>query len=144
MKYIKLTLIIIWMIIIFLFSNQKANDSTKLSNGLILKTVKVIEKINHKTYSDEEILNKFVHPVRKTAHFVIYLILGILIYLYVKDYGMKNTILISIMVCIMYSCTDEIHQMFVEGRSGELLDIIIDTIGSFTGILIINKLSHNS
>ena len=143
MKYFKLTLVIIWMIIIFLFSNQKAVNSSKLSDGLILKTVRIIEKINHKTYSDEEILTKFVRPVRKVAHFTIYLILGILVYLYIKEYGMKNTILISIFICCMYACTDEIHQMFIEGRSGEVLDVLIDTIGSFLGIIMINKIRHN-
>lgn len=135
MRYIKLTLIIIWMIIIFMFSNQKSDDSTNLSNGLILKTVRIIEKINHKTYSDEEILNKFFVPVRKAAHFLIYLILGILVYLYIKDYSLKSTIFISIMICCMYACTDEIHQMFVAGRSCEIIDVGIDTIGSLLGIL---------
>lgn len=139
MKIFKLTLVIIWMIIIFMFSNQKADDSTKLSNGLILKTVRIVEKITNKKYSDEEVLNKFVKPVRKTAHFIIYLILGMLVYNYIKIYGLKNTFLISIFICMAYACTDEIHQIFIDGRSGEILDVLNDTLGSIIGIFIISK-----
>lgn len=140
MRYIKLLLVIMWMIIIFMFSNQKAVESDKLSNGLILKTVRIIEKITHKTYSDEEILHKFVRPVRKMAHFTIYLILGILVYIFIDDLNIKNIILISLMICLIYSISDEIHQLFIEGRSGKITDVLIDTCGSFIGIIIINKI----
>lgn len=137
MKVLKLLLVIIWMIVIFSFSNQKADDSSKLSDGLILKTVRIIEKINHKTYSDEEILDKFVKPVRKLAHFTIYLILGILVYLLIDEYHLNNSIIISLLICMIYSISDEIHQLFIEGRSGQLFDVLIDTLGSLTGIFII-------
>ena len=30
---------------------------------------------------------------------------------------------------LLYACSDEIHQTFVAGRSGEVLDVLIDTIG---------------
>ena len=144
MKIIKIILVILWMSLIFFFSNQKANDSTKLSDGLILKTVRIIEKINHKTYSDEEILKKFVKPVRKLAHFTIYFILGILVYLLMKEYNIKNIIIISLLICIIYSITDEIHQLFVIGRTGKVLDVIIDSVGSYTGIILIKFLNKKN
>lgn len=137
MKYIKLLLVILWMLVIFTFSNQKADDSTKLSDGLILRTVRIIEKITNKQYSDDEILDKFVTPVRKMAHFTIYFILGILVYIYIDEYKLKNIILISLLICFMYSISDEIHQIFVDGRSGEIKDVCIDTLGSMLGISII-------
>ena len=37
---------------------------------------------------------------------------------------------------ILYACTDEIHQLFIQGRAGQLKDVLIDTIGSLTGIYI--------
>ena len=37
---------------------------------------------------------------------------------------------------IIYAITDEIHQIFVSGRSGEIRDIIVDTCGSTVGILL--------
>ena len=37
---------------------------------------------------------------------------------------------------VLYSVTDEIHQMFVPGRSCELRDVAIDSCGVATGILL--------
>jgi VanZ family protein len=138
MKYIKLTLIIIWMAIIFWFSNQKADDSTKLSDGLILKTVRIIEKINHKTYSDEEILNKFVYPVRKAAHFMMYFILGIFSVINFKND--KDGLINAFIICITYAFFDEIHQMLVGSRSREVRDVLIDSISSLLSIILVYRI----
>ena len=108
-----------------MFSNQPSKESSNLSDSLILKTVRIIEKFNHKQYSDEEILKKFVKPVRKMAHFTIYLVLGILVFLMLKEYNIKDTIIVSLL-------------LFIVGRSGNLIDCLIDTLGSITGILVLN------
>jgi len=142
MKCLKLILVILWMIVIFSFSNQKAVESTKLSDGLILKTVRIIEKITNKEYSDEEILEKFVKPVRKLAHFTIYLILGVLVYLYIKEFNISNKFIISLLICVLYAISDEIHQLFIVGRSGKILDVLIDSLGSLTGIFIMKKVGR--
>lgn len=143
MRKIKLCLIILWMIVIFMFSNQKAVESSKLSDGLILRSVRIIEKINHKQYSDEEILKRFIYPVRKLAHVTIYFILGFLVYLYIKDLKIDNKIIISILICVLYATSDEIHQLFILGRSGEVKDVLIDTLGSVLGILFLKILKSN-
>lgn len=125
---IKIILVIIWMIVIFSFSNQKAVDSTKLSDGFIRNTIS-------KVINDDrpETISKFVTPVRKSAHFCVYLILGLLV---MNCFSInKKYILYSIVICLLYSISDEIHQIFVPGRSGEVLDVIIDTFGSFIGVM---------
>ena len=48
----------------------------------------------------------------------------------------------SIILCIIYALTDEIHQMFISDRSGEFRDILIDSIASILGILSIYKLKR--
>ena len=133
-KLIKLTFIILWMTLIFLFSNQKADDSSKLSDGLILKVANVFVDNDLSTNEKELILEKYTTIVRKTAHFAIYLVLGILVINFLCEYNIKHIILVSIIVCLLYSITDEVHQLFIEGRSGEVRDILIDTIGSCVGI----------
>ncbi len=140
MKTLKIAIVILWMLLIFLFSNQPASDSSKLSDGLILKTVRIIEKITNKNYNDKEILNKFVKPIRKLAHFTIYLVLGIFVILLLKEYNLtlSKQIIISILICILYAISDEIHQLFIDGRSCELLDVFIDLSGSFIGINLMN------
>lgn len=114
-----------------MLSNQKAQESTNLSNSFINKT---IIKLN-KNGSDST--ESFSLPIRKMAHLTEYLILGILVFNLLRVYGVKNILLYSLLICIFYSCTDEFHQLFVIGRSCEIRDIFIDSIGSFLGILTI-------
>ena len=70
---IKIFLVIIWMIVIFCFSNENSTESSNLSNGFIKNTISKVIKDDR-----PETIERFVKPVRKTAHFFIYLILGIL------------------------------------------------------------------
>lgn len=133
------------MIIIFSLSNQPAIDSTELSDGFISNTIGNVYKLFNKNISfDElnEIKVKYTHPVRKMAHFTIYMILGILVTLLVREYNVSfyKCLFISLLVCLLYSISDEVHQLFVIGRSGEIRDILIDTSGSFIGIFVFNKL----
>lgn len=147
-KIVYLILTIIWMIIIFTFSNQKAQESTKMSDGVIEKTIGNIYKITHKNTKEEkltEIKTKYTKPIRKLAHFTIYMILGILVTITLKEYNInKNIILISILICMLYAISDEIHQIFISGRSGEIKDVIIDTCGSTLGIILNKKIRKKS
>ena len=131
---LKLVLVLIWMFVIFSFSNQPALESSNLSNGLINNTiVKVYEIFNGKIDSlkKEEILSKYSYPVRKLAHFTEYFILGFLVLIFLKDYIHESRIIIyCVLICFIYACTDEFHQYFVIGRYCSFLDVTIDTIGS--------------
>ena len=140
MKLIKY-LIILWMLIIFLLSNQKAQDSKELSNSFISNTIiKVYEMKNGEITQQKkiEIKENCSFIVRKAAHFTIYLILGLLVSvaLIKKCLSLKEIIIYGVLICMAYATTDEIHQIFVSGRSGEIRDIIIDTCGSTVGILL--------
>ena len=46
----------------------------------------------------------------------------------------KRTFIFAIILCILYAISDEIHQHFIPGRSGDLLDVGIDTMGSCLGV----------
>ena len=50
----------------------------------------------------------------------------------------KKLILYSMLICFLYACTDEFHQLFVYGRSAEIKDVLIDSFGSLTSILLCN------
>lgn len=129
---------------IFMFSNQPADESTKLSDGFISNTIGNIYKFFDKDVTEDKLIEVkeiFTTPVRKAAHFTIYLILGILIMLLMSEYNISNKkqIFISILICFLYSVSDEVHQLFVSGRSGEIRDVFIDTTGSILGILVTNR-----
>lgn len=132
------------MILIFTLSDQQADDSTKLSDGVIEKTIGNIYKTTHKNIEQNELVKikeKYTHITRKTAHFTIYLILGLFVGLLLKEYNLetKKIIIYGIIICMLYAISDEIHQLFVSGRSGEIKDVLIDTCGSTVGLLIQKK-----
>ena len=136
-KIIKIMLVIFWMGVIFTFSNQKATDSTKLSDGFIKNT---IVKLFH--IDDPEVIQNMTKPVRKAAHFTIYLILGILV-INCFDKKDEDTIINALLICFLYAVGDEVHQVFVDGRSAEFIDVIIDTLGSILGIFIHKRVTTN-
>jgi len=77
--------------------------------------------------------------VRKAAHFSLYALLGILWYapMYSWTNGAKKSACLSWMATALYAVSDEIHQKFVPGRSGELRDVLIDSAGAAVGILLV-------
>lgn len=135
-KTIKIILIILCMALIFCFSSDSAEVSTKKSDGLIVKTCEFVLGRELNKVEKEKYIDQFVFFVRKGAHFTIYCILGILIMSYFKEIYLVNKkgILIAFIICFLYACSDEIHQLFVPGRSGEIRDVLIDSIGSLLGI----------
>ena len=140
MKVVKICFLVLWMALIFSFSNQKDVDSSKVSDGFIDRTVVKIYKIFNENITKEkenEIIEKYTYPIRKLAHYTLYFILGILSFLVVKDYSInKKLIIYSLLICFLYACSDEFHQLFVIGRSASIKDVIIDTFGSSCSISI--------
>ena len=135
-------LVLIWMIVIFSFSNQPAIDSSKLSDGFINKTIiKVYEVFNGNITKEkkEELISKYSYPVRKLAHFTVYFILGMLVFIYLNNFIKNKSIIIySLLICFVYACTDEFHQYFVDGRYCSFIDVLIDSIGSLISILFLH------
>lgn len=68
---------------------------------------------------------------RKGAHVAEYFILMILLVnLFLKSFRNKwEVILFSGAIALLYSFSDEFHQLFVSGREGKLSDISFDLIG---------------
>lgn len=140
-------LFIVWLLVIFLFSNQNGVSSKQLSRQVLDKIISISSYVTHQPISPEkkeQIIKKYHPIIRKIAHFTIYFILGILIYLVVCfDRENKKWLLwLSIVFCILYACSDEIHQILSVGRTFKIKDIIIDTIGSLSGIFLIKNIKN--
>ena len=135
-RRIFLILSIIWMSIIFYFSNQVASVSSAHSGGVIntLSNVFIIGDIVK--FMESIDIAEFV--VRKSAHMFVYLVLAILIFMSIYEKNdTKEIYLKSMFFTFLYAVSDEIHQRFVEGRSGEVRDIFVDSFGAFLGLLIV-------
>lgn len=144
MKTLNILLLVLWMLIIFTFSNANSTKSTNTSDKVIDIGINIVDSIrNEKTENKELLIEKLTFTVRKIAHFLEYLILGILMYRVVSDYTNKNVLILSILLCILYATTDEIHQIFINGRDGNIKDVLVDSIGIIIGCLIYKKIKEN-
>ena len=149
-KTISIISLILWMIVIFSFSSADANKSTGTSDKVITTMIEIKDKITDQEtpINEKEIIVKnSSFYVRKIAHITEYLILGLLMFNALKQFNILN-ICYAIILCVLYSCTDEFHQLFINGRSGSFRDVLIDTIGILLGtylykILIIKKKKVN-
>ncbi len=135
-------LVIIWMIVIFLFSSANGNESGNDSKGIIKGTITIADKIvvniglKDELYTDMEkdvIAENLNYPLRKVMHFSEYLILALLWLNALSLSKVKHKYLITLLICVIYAMSDEYHQTFINGRSGQLLDVLIDSTGSFIG-----------
>ncbi len=133
--------LILWMILIFSFSHQPAVESSEISGGITQTIIGVIEKVSS-IDMDYEMLE---HYIRKCGHFVEYMILGIFMFIaFYKNKLFDNHMILScIIFCALYATSDEVHQIFVPGRGPRVFDVMIDSAGSYVGILIANILLPN-
>ena len=133
-------LIILNCSLIFYFSNQVADDSSVQSSRVVDWVSEVLPSIRNLEETEKDSVKAMLVPiVRKTAHFSIYAMLGIWTINFALTFGkinMQQKIIYTILFCLFYAITDEIHQIFIEGRSCEIRDILIDTLGAATGTLI--------
>ena len=129
LRKICIVLIIAWMICVFLFSNQNGTGSS----GLSLKVAKLL-------FNSDDVALKMEGFIRKAAHMTEYAIGAILFYGYCLTYPKmqpKKRIIFSELCVALYAVTDELHQLFIPGRNGNLIDVLIDSAGGVIGIGII-------
>ena len=146
-KIIGISLVIIWMVIIYMFSNMSGNESNNKSEGTINIVIeKTLDKTNdigitNKHPSEKKIkkyVNNLNYPLRKCMHASIYLILSLFIINVLKLYKISSYKLcfLTILICLIYASIDEYHQTFVIGRTGQIKDVLIDITGSEIGYLV--------
>ena len=126
--------------IIFYFSSRNTIESNSTSKNLIRNVIDKYEFITGKNINKESLVTKLNYPVRKLAHFSIYFLLGLVVYSLFLHTNMKHKLLFSILTCVVYASFDEIHQLFVLGRTGQVLDVFIDSMGSIIGMILIKIL----
>lgn len=148
-------LVILWAVLIFVMSGMDANESNVTSkdtlNEVVKKTVEITNAvgITNKLPSEskmKDFIEKYNYLFRKLAHASEYFILTILLLIAFKNSGVVDNkiYIISILLCFLYACSDEYHQTFVNGRTGQFSDTLIDTFGGLIGCVmyfLINKIN---
>ncbi len=156
------TLLIFQMCFIFIMSSFGHNSSDAQSNLFVDFIAQNFPHVRHGLENNLISLSTLIFLVRKTAHFTEYAILGGLFFLNLRSWLKSNTTLVkiskpqttktvtkktltglinrpfvmSILLSFLYACTDEIHQIFVPGRSAQFRDVLIDTLGASFGATI--------
>ena len=143
----------LWMGVIFRLSAQPAAESSRLSMGLVETIVRGLGNLAPK--ADPYVLED---ALRTLAHFGAYALLGLLIALPAlslaagrrADEGKgekeekekerkterRRTAAWTALAGLLYALSDEIHQLFVPGRSFQLQDLLVDAAGLLLGIVL--------
>lgn len=124
---------IVWMGMIFSFSNQPGGGSGALSRLIMSYLAKV--GIDFQAWFGEHA----VWVLRKCAHFTEYMILFFLLMLaFSVRWEKKTARWWALLGTFLYAASDEFHQLFIPGRVGDPLDVMIDTSGGFVGLVLIS------
>lgn len=136
---VSLVLLIIWMGVIFSFSAKPADASSEMSmtTGRFIGHLIIKDFEKQPQERQDAFAEKIEHGVRKTAHVLEYALLGILIVQVFLSFQKTKGIHMVIYFCmgVGYAVTDEMHQLFVPGRSGQIGDVMIDSTGVLLGVL---------
>lgn len=137
---------VLWMALIFSFSMENAAESSETSGGFIRTLLETFDRDFLSLSADDQFMKieSLSYFVRKSAHFCIFGMLGILVTSAVSthDLSPKKTAVISLVICALYAVSDEIHQYFVPGRACMLKDMLIDTCGAACGIIAVSFLIY--
>ncbi|MEY3442787.1 MAG: hypothetical protein RLZZ519_1068 [Bacteroidota bacterium] len=124
---------IVWMGMIFSFSNQPGGGSGALSRLIMSYLAKV--GIDFQAWFGEHA----VWVLRKCAHFTEYMILFFLLMLaFSVRWERKTARWCALLGTFLYAASDEFHQLFIPGRVGDPLDVMIDTSGGLFGLILIS------
>ncbi|WP_321433007.1 VanZ family protein [Trichococcus flocculiformis] len=127
-KFLALSL---WMAVIFFLSHQNGHDSSETS-GILLELLKLLG-----IGPGSSVQGALSYLVRKAGHFTEYLILAILFLRFSKQRGLSGkSAFYAVLFVFLYASSDEFHQSFIPGRGPAFSDVLIDTAGGFTGVLL--------
>jgi VanZ family protein len=118
-------LIVLWCGLIFYMSSNNADESSNQSlfiADLLNRWLRRLFGPHAFTFSED--------VVRKTAHFFEYLVLGCLLFMGFLDRSRPGRVILSVFIAgFLFAVSDEIHQLFVPGRTMRPIDVLIDMAG---------------
>jgi VanZ family protein len=124
--------VILWAGVIF-FLSSFANPY----QALLPKSIQdgtTIHLINN-TFQTEKI--------GEVSHLFAYFVLGCLIKQALNHSSLSSVIYLPWGIAILYSLSDEFHQLFVPGRTFQLIDLALDSFGALIGILLYSWVSSH-
>lgn len=113
------------MIFIFLMSSANGETSSAMSNSLLMRIIELTG------------LDISSHFIRKAAHFSEFAALSFLLSNAVfATFNTKKAPVVAFPLACVYAVTDELHQLFSDGRACSVKDMLIDSSGALLGAII--------
>ena len=133
-----LTLAVMGMI--FFFSTETAEQSDETSGYFTRQVIDVLypDYAKYEKKQQQSLYDSIQTVIRKMAHYTEFAILGFLMRLCLESWFGKRKWLtpVSWGLSTLYASTDEMHQILIDGRSGQWTDILLDSAGVLSGVLI--------
>ena len=121
--------------IAFIFSNSMAvAEVSSVSSGRVLQLLQaVLRRLGHPALAQRLTM----HIVRKMAHFCEYTLEGFLLMLCMRVYSRHplRHITVPMLGGVLTALTDETIQLYSPGRSSQVTDVWLDSVGVLAGIL---------
>ena len=119
----------------FIFSNSMAvAQVSSASSGRVLTLLQAaLRRLGHPALAQRLTM----HFVRKLAHFCEYLLEGFLLMLCMRVYSRHplRHITVPMLGGVLTALTDETIQLYSPGRSSQVTDVWLDSVGVLAGIL---------
>lgn len=117
--------------IVFVFSNQNGSLSNDYSDA-IAGLLRIERMDGYKRLSIQPWIMGY--SLRDCGHMALYALIGLITFVALPGKRYFRKALLSVVFCLVVSCVDEYHQIFVPGRSGQVEDLILDAMGYGTVI----------
>lgn len=129
-----IVLLIAWNLFIFINSSMPGDVSSAQSGIVVNVIYPLLSKLGIGLS-----LNDVSFLIRKLAHFTEFFILGVLLYGVYINYAKKTKLFLFVVLHgIVVASLDEVLQTFIKNRSGDVKDVLIDTLGILAAYLIIS------
>lgn len=132
---------VLFAVMIFCFSARNGVESTEDSYAVGMEFGRMVHS-DFKNWSEDAQLafaEKVDHPIRKLAHATEYAVFAMLLCGAWMDGRRKRRLSVCFAwgTATVYAMTDEFHQLFVPGRSGQVKDVVLDSCGAAVGVLLL-------
>lgn len=143
LKKFRWYLVIGCMFVIFMMSHLNGVKSWYLTGELL--TIARTGSLDRETGFDEKMASydaegtwSMMVYLRKAAHFIEYFVLAVLLMnALLFKFSVKRSATISFILGALYGVLDELHQLFVPGRTCTVSDMLMDASGVLAGCLFV-------
>jgi len=129
LPYIALVATVLWCVFIWHFSLQPGAESAATSDGVTEIVNTVLESVGSEAQIEHG-------TVRKMAHFCEFAVLGVLASLTLVLFRFPHVVPWALLAVFFVGGVDELLQLTSPGRGPSFLDVLLDTAGGATGILL--------